>query len=91
MTTTRFPEVLDAKRQVPIHAVPKSPRNAVEGWVEDAAGRRWLKVRICAAPEDGKANKSLLKFLAKEWGVPPASLSIVSGETSRYKRVQWMR
>lgn len=74
---------------IPIHAMPKSPANKVEGWVEDAAGQQWLKVRITCAPEDGKANKALIKYLAKEWRVPASSLSIVSGEAARYKRVRY--
>lgn len=75
-------------KPVPIHAIPKSPQNAVEGWEEDAAGKRWLRVRIVGAPEDGKANKALLKFLAKTWGVKPSALTIVSGQKSRYKLVR---
>lgn len=67
--------------------MPKSSANTLEGWVEDAAGQRWLRVRITSAPEDGKANKALLRFLSKEWGVSLSSFTIVSGETSRYKRV----
>lgn len=74
---------------VPVHAYPKSPKNAVEGWVVDASGQHWLKVRITAPPEDGKANTALVKFLAREWGVPARALSIVSGETSRYKRLRY--
>lgn len=72
---------------IPIHAYPKSPKNRIEGWAGDAAGQYWLKVRVTAAPEDGKANKALLKYLAKEWNVPVSALSIVSGDASRYKRV----
>ena len=72
---------------LPIHAYPKSPKSSIEGWVQDASGQHWLKVRVSAAPEDGKANKALLKYLAKEWNVPVSSLSVVSGETSRYKRI----
>lgn len=73
---------------VPIHAIPKSPQNAIEGWEEDATGQRWLRVRVQGAPEEGKANAALLKFLAKTWGVRASSLSVVQGEKSRYKRVQ---
>ena len=73
---------------VPIHAIPKSPQSAIEGWEEDAKGQRWLRVRIVGAPEDGKANASLIRFLAKAWGVRPSALTIVQGEKSRYKRVQ---
>lgn len=76
--------------EVPVWAVPKSSANKVEGWVEDSAGQQWLKVRITAAPEDGKANKALLKFLAKEWKVPASNLQITTGETSKYKKIRWI-
>jgi len=73
---------------IPIHVTPKSSKNAVEGWVEDAAGQKWLKVKLTTAPEDGKANKALLKLLAKEWGCAVSSLSIIQGETSRKKLIE---
>ncbi len=72
---------------IPVHAYPKSPKNSVEGWVEDASGQHWLKVRITAPPEDGKANAALIKYLAKEWGVPSSSLNVVSGQNARYKKL----
>lgn len=73
---------------IAVHVVPRAPRNEIEGMVEDAAGKQWLKVRLTATPEDGKANKALLKLLAKEWGCAPSRLSIVSGETSRHKIIR---
>ena len=73
---------------IAVHVLPKSSRNAVEGLVRDAAGKEWLKVRLTATPEDGKANKALLKLLAKTWGCSPSSLLIVSGETSRHKYIR---
>ena len=47
-----------------------------------------LKVRIKAPPEKGKANKELIRFLAKLLGTAPANLDLVSGESSRNKRVR---
>lgn len=79
---------VNEKKEVPVWAVHKSSANKIEGWVEDASGQKWLKVRITTAPEAGKANKALLKFLAKEWGVSTSSLSISSGETSKYKKIR---
>jgi len=81
--------VPEAGTVIPIHAVPKSSANKIEGWVEDANGQKWLKVKIAAPPEDGKANKTLIKFLAKEWKVPASSLILLSGETSRYKKIRY--
>ena len=72
---------------IAIQVAPKSSKNAIEGIVKDANGKEWLKVRLTVVPEDGKANKALLKLLAKEWKVSQSSLEIVSGLTSKYKIV----
>ena len=47
-----------------------------------------LKVRISAPPVDGKANAHLIKFLAKLFKVPRSRIEILSGESSRDKRVR---
>ncbi len=46
-----------------------------------------LKVRITAPPVDGKANEHLLKYLAKQFGVPRSQISITAGEQSRHKQL----
>jgi hypothetical protein len=46
-----------------------------------------IKVRITAPPVDGKANKHLIKFLAKVFKVPKGNISIKNGETSRNKHL----
>jgi len=46
-----------------------------------------LKVRITAPPVDGKANKHLIKFLAKTFKVPPSHVQLLSGEKGRHKRL----
>jgi len=47
-----------------------------------------LKVKVSATPEKGKANRCLLKFLAKQLGVKKNAVSIISGQTSPVKHVQ---
>lgn len=44
-----------------------------------------VKVKITAQPVDGKANKALVEFLAKELKVPKTSISIVKGMSSKEK------
>jgi hypothetical protein len=46
-----------------------------------------LKIRVTAAPEKGKANKALIKLLAKETGIASGCFEVVSGATSRKKRL----
>ncbi len=62
------------------HVQPKASRDALVGLY----GER-LKVQITAPPVDGKANKHLLKYMAKEFGVANARVSLVRGESSRQK------
>jgi len=50
-------------------------------------GDAW-KVRVSAAPERGRANEAVVGLLAERLGVPRASLSVVSGQTSRDKVVE---
>ena len=46
-----------------------------------------LKVRIAAAPEDGKANEELRSFLAKLLALPKKDVILVSGGKSRIKTI----
>lgn len=46
-----------------------------------------LKVRLKAAPADGKANSELITLLSCLFKVPPSSVKILTGLTSRLKRV----
>ncbi|MDH5325436.1 MAG: DUF167 family protein [Gammaproteobacteria bacterium] len=47
-----------------------------------------LKVKIKAAPVDGKANQHLIKFLAKIFDVAPSHIQLLSGHTNRRKRLR---
>ena len=66
-----------------VRVVPRSRREAVVGLHDDA-----LKIRLTAPPERGKANRALQVFLAERLGVSPAAVEILSGHTSRQKRVR---
>ena len=66
---------------------PKSSRDAFAEVLDDAR-----KLRITAAPVDGKANNHLRTWLARQLGVPKSAviLDVIleSGETQRRKRVR---
>jgi uncharacterized protein (TIGR00251 family) len=66
-----------------IRAVPGASKTALR---EVKEGR--LKVRIAAAPEDGKANEELRSYLAKLLGCAKRDIAIVSGEKSRNKTLR---
>jgi hypothetical protein len=67
---------------------PKGGRDAVEGWTRDDAGRPVLKLRVAAAAADGAANAAVIALLAKAVKRPRSAVSIVSGQTSRLKRIE---
>lgn len=66
-----------------IHAQPGARQTAFAGQYGDA-----LKVRLAAVPEDGRANRELCRFLADAFAVPLSSVTVVSGESARAKRVR---
>lgn len=66
-----------------IRLTPNSGRNAVDGIETAADGEVFLKARVTAVPEDGKANKALILLLAGTFRLPKSSISILSGETAR--------
>lgn len=62
---------------------PKAPCNQICGWVDGA-----LKVKLKAPPVEGKANKALEELLAQVLQVPKKEVWLISGKTSRIKRVR---
>jgi uncharacterized protein (TIGR00251 family) len=61
---------------------PKARRDAITGVHAGA-----LKISVTAAPEKGKANDAVVKFLAKALGLPKGAVEVVAGETSQDKTV----
>ena len=72
---------------LPIRVTPRSAKPGIGGWREGAHGREELDVRVAETPTDGAANEAVVKLLAKALGVSRSELSILSGATSRHKRV----
>jgi len=61
------------------------PRAASDGVTGLHGGR--IRLRLKAPAVDGKANASLLKFLAHEFGVRRSDITLLRGETSRSKDI----
>jgi hypothetical protein len=66
-----------------LHIQPGAKQTEVVGLHGDA-----LKIRLAAPPVDGKANDALVAFLAKKLGAGRTAVELVSGQTSRAKRVR---
>lgn len=70
-----------------LKVTPNASKNEICGVITGANDQQFLKVKVTAVPDKGKANKVLLKFLAKEWGISPASIEIISGKTASIKKI----
>ncbi len=67
---------------------PRGGRDHIDGWASDPSGRGFLIIRVSAPPVEGEANAALEKLLAKALGLARSQIKVVSGATSRLKRVQ---
>lgn len=67
-----------------VRVTAKASANRIK--VEELSnGEKLIRVYVTTAAEGGKANKEVLKLLAKAMGVPPSALTITRGLTSKDK------
>lgn len=66
-----------------IRVTPRARKTEISGFREDGS----LRIRVSAPPVEGKANKELVKFLAKLLGVRKNRIEIVAGAKSLDKIV----
>jgi uncharacterized protein (TIGR00251 family) len=65
-----------------IRVVPRASRSEAAGIQGDA-----LKLRITAAPVEGKANDECIRLLAEILGVKRTQVAIIAGHAARTKTV----
>lgn len=65
-----------------LHVQPGAKRTEVIGLHGDA-----LKIRLAAPPIEGRANESLLRFIAGNFDVPLCNVELKQGALSRHKVV----
>ena len=68
---------------IPIKAVPGASSDQIVGPLGDR-----LKVRISAAPQDGKANRAIERLLARGLGIKASSVTVIEGMTSAEKTIR---
>src|SRR5918912_585444 len=73
----------DGSVVIRLHVQPGAGRTAVVGRHGDA-----VKVRVAAPPEGGRANDAVVALMAASFDVKLAQVTLVSGQSSRAKRVK---
>lgn len=66
-----------------VKVVPGSSRTSIAGFLDDM-----VRIKISAPPEKGKANQSLIEFLAKHLGVKKKQIEIIAGSANPVKKVK---
>ena len=74
---------------LPIRVTPKASANRIR-IDQHPAGPRVL-MDVTAAPENGKANKQVIKLLAKEMRMPKSALTIKHTFTNRDKIIAFRK
>jgi uncharacterized protein (TIGR00251 family) len=69
--------------RIAVKVTAGSSNSAIGDWREE-----YLRVRISAAPERGKANAALIALLAKSLGLSKSSIRIVRGQHSAHKTLE---
>ena len=68
---------------VSVYVQPRASKNQMCGIQGEE-----LKIRLTSPPVDGAANKLCREFVADLFDVSKSSVAIISGETSRHKRLK---
>jgi len=79
------PPLLSLHKDGVVLSVRVTPR-ASASRIVGVAGKE-LKISLHAPPVAGEANRELIRLLAKSLSLPKSRIEILSGETSRSKRV----
>jgi uncharacterized protein (TIGR00251 family) len=78
-----MPINLNPQLWIAIYLQPNASKDAVLGLHNNE-----VKIAVTSPPVDGKANKHLVKYLAKLTGVAKSNVVIVKGQQSRHKLIK---
>jgi len=73
------------KMRIKIKVIPNSKKSEI---IKDIQEKDFLKIKVNAPAQKGKANKKLVGILAEYFNVPKAKIKIIKGEKSHNKIVE---
>lgn len=68
---------------IEVHAQPQARKNEIVGLYNDR-----LKIKIKSPPVDGKANDTLIEFLANLLEINRSSVQLIKGDSARQKQIR---
>ncbi len=82
MSREEFPFLVkkDDRTLISVYVQPKAAKNEFAGLFQER-----LKLRVCAPPVEGEANRECIKFLAAVLGLARSEIALVKGASSRRK------
>lgn len=67
-----------------VKVLPNSAHSEIVGLMSDGT----LKIRVNATPEKGRANDELIRYLADEFDLAKAGITLISGHIDTHKLVR---
>lgn len=67
---------------------PSGGADRIDGSAMDTNGKRYLKARVRAPPEDGKANSALEALIANALGIAKSKVRVARRQTARMKLLE---
>jgi uncharacterized protein len=86
MTTSGVVRATEDGVEIHVRLTPKSAHDKIDG-VETRGEDPFLKVRVRAVPEGGKANSALEKLLSDWVSLARGRVTLKSGHTARIKTI----
>jgi uncharacterized protein len=68
-------------------AVTVTPKSRANG-IEASRAKGTVRVRVTAAPEDGRANRAVIELLSERLRIARSAVTLAGGATSRRKWIE---
>lgn len=79
---SQFIQITDKGIILTVKLTPNASKNEVLGYSDG-----YIKIKVSAPPNENKANKKLIDFVADLFSLSKSSVELVSGDKSRLKKI----
>lgn len=75
--------IITCMKRITVKVTPRASRNEIIKMPDGS-----YKVKLTAAPVDGRANEQLIELLGDEWPISKSQIRIVKGKKGRQKIIE---